>query len=319
MSLVDVRALTQFFYTLYTNFMLMKAIIKTTKGVALRDVPIPRPKASEVLIKVALAGLCRTDIYVATGSIKVKNGTILGHEFSGTVERLGRGVQGLKLGDRVAVMPIVQDANGYFVGAMLGVNSHGAFAEYACVPARLVYKVSGNMEFRKAAYAEPVAASLAVLQAPIRKDQRGIIIGASRIATLTLRIMRLRGFRSVRTVAPHRTRTIVANSCDFAIETVANAETLAEMVRIVKPKGVIVLKSRQYIPTALIVAAVVKKDLTLRGTHYGSFKEAIALLNGKKLKVNDILGPVFGLEEGIRILKRGGWEHGDRKIFFSVK
>lgn len=297
----------------------MKAIVKTSRGVAIREVPIPEPKAGEVLIKVALAGLCRTDAYAARRGIKVKDGTILGHEFSGTVERLGHVVRGLKRGDRVAVMPIVPDKGGRYVGPMMGVNSHGAFAEYARVPAQLVYKVPRSMEFRKAAYAEPVAASLAVLRAPIRPGQRGIIIGADRIATLTRRIMRLRGFRSVRVVTPRRVRAVPADSCDFAIETVADAGTIAEMVRIVKPEGVIVLKSRQYVPAALIVAAVVKKDLTLRGTYYGSFKEAIALLAGGKLKVDDILGSVFSLEEGVRILKRSGREHTHRKIFFSAK
>lgn len=297
----------------------MKAIVKTSKGVAIREMPVPEPKAREVLIKVALAGLCRTDAYVAGGDIKVKDGTILGHEFSGTVARLGRGVRGLRRGDRVAVMPIVPDAGGRYVGAMMGVNSHGAFAEFVCVPSNLVYKVSKKMEFRKAAYAEPVAASLAVLRAPIKKNQKGIIIGTDRIATLTLRIMRLRGFHSVRIVTPRHARSIPADSCDFAIETVANDETMSEMIRIVKPEGVIVLKSRQYVPAALTVAAVVKKDLTLRGTYYGSFKEAVALLAGGKLKVNDILGPVFSLEDGVRVLRNGGRVQTDRKIFFSAK
>ena len=194
----------------------------------------------------------------------------------------------------------------------------GAFAEFACVPAGLVYKVPKNMEFRKAAYAEPVAASLAVLQAPIKKNQRGIIIGTSRIATLTFRIMRLYGFRLVRIVAMDDVKNIATNSCDFAIETVADTETVTEMIRIVKPKGVIVLKSRQYTPVPIVVATVVKKDLTLVGTHYGSFKESIALLNGKKLKVDDILGSVFSLEDGIRLLQSNEWEQGDKKIFFSA-
>jgi len=296
----------------------MKAIIKTSQGIALEDVPIPQPKANEVLIKIHLAGLCRTDIYAATGQIKVKDGTILGHEFSGTIEKLGRRVLSFKLGDRVAVMPIMPDKDGNYIGDMLGINVHGAFAEFVCVPAQLVFKIPKKMDFRKAAYAEPVAASLAVLQAPIQKKQRGIIIGTSRIATLTLRIMRLYGFTSVRMITPERLQTIKNDSCDFAIETLINNEILNEMVRIVKPKGTIVLKSRQYTPAPLVVATVVKKDLTLCGTNYGSFKESLALLTNKKLKVDDILGQTFSLEEGVALLKGTEWEHGNRKIFFSA-
>ncbi|MDP3985679.1 MAG: L-threonine 3-dehydrogenase, partial [bacterium] len=204
------------------------------------------------------------------------------------------------------------------VGPMLGVNTHGAYAEFIRVPQNLVFKIPNSLDFRKAAYTEPVAASLAVLEAPIKKNQKGIIIGSSRIATLTHRLMRLSGFRSVRIVTPLALRAIPDNSCDFAIETLVNEEIFAEMVRIVKPKGVIVLKSRQHIPAPLSVAAVVKKDLTLRGTHYGSFKKAIALMAENAVKVDDILGPVLSLEEGVRILQSGGWEQGNRKIFFTA-
>ena len=297
----------------------MKAIVKKGRGIKLCEVPVPRPKAHEVLIKIALTGLCRTDMYVAKGTIKVKEGTILGHEFSGTVVRLGAQARGFSIGDRVAVMPIVPDDEGNYVGPMMGLHSPGAYAEYVCVATHMVYKIPSTLDFRKAAYAEPVAASLAVLHAPIRKKQTGIIIGSSRIATLTLRVMQVFGFHSVTVVEPKDLRSIPDDSLDFAIETVIDAEIFAQMVRIVKPKGVIVLKSRQYHPASVVIASVVKKDLTLCGTYYGSFKTAIQLLGGKKLKVDDILGAVYSFEEGVELLQKPNWEHGHRKIFFSAQ
>ncbi|MDP3985509.1 MAG: alcohol dehydrogenase catalytic domain-containing protein, partial [bacterium] len=112
----------------------MKAIVKTRTSVAVRTVPVPRISAGDVLIKVAMAGLCRTDTYAARGTLKVKEGTILGHEFSGTIEQVGRSVRKLKRGDRVAVMPIVSNKQGDYVGPMVGVNTHGAYAEFIRVP-----------------------------------------------------------------------------------------------------------------------------------------------------------------------------------------
>src|SRR3989338_11047735 len=112
----------------------MKAIIKDKKGLFLRQVPTPVPAATEILIKVIIAGYCRTDAYVTQGKIKTKMPMIPGHKFSGIVERVGKKVKRFKKGDRVAVMPILPDREGYYSGSMIGVDIDGAFAEYVVVP-----------------------------------------------------------------------------------------------------------------------------------------------------------------------------------------
>ena len=277
----------------------MKAIIKYKKGLVLGQVPMPLPKSGEVLVKVAIAGYCRTDAYVANNKIKTKTPLIPGHEFSGTVEKIGKAVRRFKKGD------------------MIGVDRDGAFAEYVSVPEVSLYKISPKLRFKDAAYLEPVAASLAVLKAPIRKKQRGFVLGDDRIAKLTHRIISSYGFKFSEMISLSRLKRRPDNFYDFAIETFASSENLAEIIRVVRPGGVIVLKSRGYAPVEIPLGMIVRKDLRLHGTYYGKFKDAIHLLESGKLKVNDILGPVLDLEDAIKILKGDIKKYGGKKLFFK--
>ena len=82
----------------------MKALMKWESGachVALRETERPVPGPDEVLIRVAAAGICGTDIKIWHGTTWSNPPVILGHEYSGVVVGLGRNVTGLQPGDRV--------------------------------------------------------------------------------------------------------------------------------------------------------------------------------------------------------------------------
>src|SRR5205814_4131797 len=81
----------------------MKAAVLQSVGspLVIEEVPTPRPKTEEVLIKVAACGVCHSDLHVAKGELKFPLPCVLGHEISGIVEEIGPGVQGLRKGDRV--------------------------------------------------------------------------------------------------------------------------------------------------------------------------------------------------------------------------
>jgi len=295
----------------------MKAIVKDKNGLTLKDVPIPKIGDFDVLIKVKIAGYCRTDGYIAQNKIKAKLPLILGHEFSGLVEKIGKKVRGLKRGNRVAVMPIIPDRQGYFSGAMIGLDIHGAFAEYVSVPAITAHKIPDSLTFKEAAYLEPVAASLAVLKAPIRKKETGVILGKNRIAKLTLKILSIHGFNSMKLISETDLARVSASSYDFAIETLVNTNNFSQLVRIVRPGGIIILKSRRYDHIGISVGDIVKKNMKIFGTYYGSFGESIKLLKNNKLYVKDIFGKVVGLKDGLKILKGKLDDYEDKKIFFD--
>src|SRR5436190_10495288 len=71
------------------------------KPYSVETVELDPPKRGEVLIKVGAAGVCRSDLHFQKGEAAIALPAVLGHEGSGTVERVGEGVTKVKPGDRV--------------------------------------------------------------------------------------------------------------------------------------------------------------------------------------------------------------------------
>jgi L-iditol 2-dehydrogenase len=304
----------------------MKALVKDKETVAIREEPRPQVHAAdEVLIHVAIAGLCRTDVYVAEGRIATAGPLILGHEFSGVVRDSGKKVKTLKEGDRVTVNP--QLACGQcptcWAGEslscphsrFLGVHRHGAFAEYIVVPAAAVYKLPETVSFKQGAYTEPVAASLAVLKAGIAVQERGLIYGDNRISRLTQKILEAYGFTHV-AVFDASSGVLPADTYDFIIETLATTETLEDIVRAIRPRGTIILKSRQHRPVSLTFSELIKKEPVLHAVNYGPFEEALALLAARRLALEPLCGEVYELEDFAEVFAKS--EEGEAvKLFFA--
>ena len=85
----------------------MWAVVKQGPSVQRRRVPMPKPRPGELLIRVAVAGVCRTDVHVAQGRMSCADPVILGHELAGVVADAGWDELGFAVGDRVAVMPAI--------------------------------------------------------------------------------------------------------------------------------------------------------------------------------------------------------------------
>lgn len=302
----------------------MRALVKNNVRVGVETTQKPALiKPDDVLVRIALAGLCRTDIYVAEGRIPSKNPLILGHEFSGIVEKAGSEAAGIQQGDRVAVMPLFPAndrklSNGlpsYAASTMMGIDHDGAFSEYVSVPISAVYRLPDTVSLMQGAYMEPVAASMAVLNAAIRPEQKGLIFGDNRISRLIERVLLAKGFRNI-SVCDSR-EDLPESTYDFIIETLATTETMNKMVDAVNPGGRIILKSRQHTPVAFNINTLVMKDITLESVSYGDFQVGIDLVAGGKLKVDDLFGDVFRLEQFETVFAES--QRGEsKKLFFSA-
>ncbi|MEZ0225974.1 MAG: zinc-binding dehydrogenase [Alphaproteobacteria bacterium] len=304
----------------------MRALMKAKEGIAVREVPAPRPGDDEVLIRVMLAGLCRTDVFVAEGRIPGKADVILGHEFSGIVEQAGMRAGDLKQGDRVTAMPVMPCGRCDICASglqdrcqsttMLGIDHDGAFSEYIAVPASAVYKIPDTLSFRLAAYSEPVAAALSVMKSGIAPEQRGVIYGNNRFGHLIDRILKAYGFGSVTIFDPAEGRPLRENAYDFAIETLATEKTLRELMVALKPGGKIVLKSRKHEPVGINLSLAVKKEVTLTAVNYGDFAESIRLMAEGLIQVDDLLGTEHTLEEFAAVFERSKTLE-TQKVFFN--
>ncbi|HET7462076.1 MAG TPA: alcohol dehydrogenase catalytic domain-containing protein [Longimicrobium sp.] len=304
----------------------MEALVKQGGTVGVCQVQSPTPGQGEVIVEVALAGLCRTDVYVARGQIPSADPLVLGHEFAGVVHGVGPGVDGFREGDRVGVMPIIPcGACEWCRGGralwcqrtqMLGVHRDGAFARRVAVPARCVYPIPDRMDWRLAAYLEPVAASMAVLDAPIHPGQRGLIFGDNRISLLTGRVLAAAGFGVVPICDVEHGGELEGDAYDFVIETFATDETMAHIVRALRPGGTLVLKSRAWKKVGFDLWAVLRKELTLKATQYRDLAEAIELAASGRLEVEDLLGDSHPLASFEAVFDSAGLG-GPTKQFFA--
>ncbi len=280
----------------------MRALVRDDGGVTLARVPAA---CGEVEIDVAFAGVCRSDLAVADGSIAVQRGRVIGHELAGRV-RVAAG--GFAAGDPVTVIPFVACAQcpacarGEACGALawLGVELDGAFADRVAVPASSVIKLPPAMSLVLGAYVEPVAAALGVIE-PIERalaaagtpiDRAAVVIsGSGRIAALTARVVMALGA----TVTRHVPGEPIARAAfDIVIE---HGGELGPLLGALRPRGMLVLKSRAPRRVAFDAAQLVARDLTIRGASHGSFVAAIDWLVGRRIIIDDLLASPRPLEE----------------------
>ena len=272
-----------------------------------------------------VAGLCRTDVYVAEGQIPTAEPLILGHEFAGVIRDCGIQVKRFQAGDRVTVNPQLACGRCPACGAgaclscphshFLGVHRDGAFAEFITVPATAVYPLPATVSCQQGAFTEPVAASLAVLKAGIKVHDKGLIYGDNRISRLTHMILQAYGFVDV-TICEAGCAVLPADTYDFIIETCATTETLAEILQAVRPRGTIILKSRQYQPVSLVFSDLIKKEPVLHAVNYGPFEEALALIATERLALHPLCGAVYALEDFAQVFVQAKRSEAT-KLFFA--
>jgi len=285
----------------------MKAIVKDGSTLAVQSVDRPQLSApGDVIVQVMLAGLCRTDLYAAEGKLKTPDQLILGHEFAGVVADAE--TDAFKSGDFVCVNPLLscgrcshchRGAHGACAEAkFIGVDRDGCFAGFIVVPADSIFKLPPDMPFLEAAYAEPVAASLAVLKTGITPGERGVIFGANRFSQLLQQIMRVYGFDKIDLYDPVAQKGQLESSVyDYVIETAINSDIFADLVDTVRPGGKVILKSRNHEPLSFRMNEIIKKEPVFHVVNYGSFQESIDLLASGKLQIESLVDGVYPLEQ----------------------
>ncbi len=153
----------------------MKAgVVHAREDIRYEEIEKPTPKPGHVLIKVKYTGICGSDIPRVNGDACHFFPNVLGHEFSGIVEEIGEGVTSVKLGDRVAGVPLVpcmkcedcQKGNYSLCKhySFIGSREFGSFAEYVTVPEKNAVKFEENVSFEQGALFEPATVALHGLQ-----------------------------------------------------------------------------------------------------------------------------------------------------------
>ena len=178
-------------------------VIHSPGSAILREVPTPTPGPGDVLIRVAAAGLCGTDLHIYRGEYEAHYPIIPGHEFAGTVAAIGSGVDQFHVGQRVAVDPNIfchhcaycrrEMHNQCLNLRAVGVTADGAFAEYVLAPQAVVYDIA-DLPFEQAAFIEPLSCVIYAMQrARPAPGDRVLLFGAGPMGCLLAQVLRHSG------------------------------------------------------------------------------------------------------------------------------
>jgi len=189
----------------------MRAVVKYLRedgNTEVRDVPVPETGPSDVLVKVGYIGICGSDphMYHNQVSYPMAIPLILGHEFSGTIEKVGTDVKKWKVGDRVTAETharfcgkcVLCKTNNYRFcrerkGYGFGVD--GAFAEYVRVPERILHAVPDSVTLRDASCTEPVcvAYNVVIAKTGVKAGDCVAVLGPGPIGLLCAHMAKLAG------------------------------------------------------------------------------------------------------------------------------
>jgi L-iditol 2-dehydrogenase len=164
--------------------------------IAFRDAERPTPSAGEILLRIRAVGLCGTDLKAYDrGHPYFRPPCVLGHEFSGTVERVGPGVERFGDGDSVVVAPYVECGRCAFCRRGLGELCRdkafvpGALQEYVVVPRDIVergtFTLPEGLGFAAGTLAEPLACAMnGIEKAAVAPGESVLVIGGGPMGAL---------------------------------------------------------------------------------------------------------------------------------------
>jgi NADPH2:quinone reductase len=192
------------------------------------DVPVPEPKAGEVLIKVEAASLNRADLSLRKGAYRISPDhlpVIPGREFAGTVEKLGTNVNDFKVGQRV-----------------IGYPSLGGYAEHAVANASEVRPVPEGVSSAQAAAVPTVflTAWFGLLTDGNLKSGEWLLAqgGSSGVGTAAIQIAKHLGAKVIATTgSEEKARRLRKLGADVTID-VSQTDFLAEVMRVTNNRGV---------------------------------------------------------------------------------
>ncbi|MFG2169200.1 zinc-dependent alcohol dehydrogenase [Micromonospora chersina] len=194
------------------------ALYAGNSTIVVEDRPAVPPGTGQVQIDVAYTGICGTDLHVFHGAMdhRVQIPQTIGHEMSGRVAALGAGVDGLRVGMPVTVMPLrwCGSCPACLAGhqhichrlEFVGIDSPGAMQQQWTVPAELVIPLPEELPLLHAALVEPTAVAVHdVRRADLRRGDKALVVGGGPVGVLIARVADAAGAEVVvLEVDPHR-------------------------------------------------------------------------------------------------------------------
>jgi len=235
----------------------MKAMVFDRPGgpevLELRDLPDPRPAASEVLLEVRACGMNHLDLWVRSGvlGLEIELPHICGSDIVGVAREVGEGVRHVKPGDRILVLPTVScgacreclagDDNLCRHYDLMGRRRNGGYAQLVSVPGANCLPYPGDLKWEEAATLPVVlltAWHMLVGRVNLRPGEDCLVVGAgSGVGSIAIQIARLLGARVIATAGTDKK---LARAKELGAHEVINHRTQdipAEIRRLTGKKG----------------------------------------------------------------------------------
>lgn len=283
------------------------------------DENYPDPEPGESLVRVSLAGICGTDLEILDGYMAY-NG-VLGHEFVGVVEK---SVNSDLVGKRVVgeINAGCNKCNSCKKGmqrhcpnrTVLGIlKRDGAFAEFLSLPEENLHVIPDIITNEQAVFVEPLAAAFEIKeQVPLNPDWKVAVVGDGRLAQMICQVLKL-SCPDVTCFGRHETKLshlekfeiptkigidgFNLQSYDLVVEATGSNSGFADTMKLVKPRGTVILKSTIASRENLDLTPTVVNEITLVGSRCGLFKPAIDALATGIVSVDSMIDSTFPLEK----------------------
>jgi threonine dehydrogenase-like Zn-dependent dehydrogenase len=332
----DLRTIYDSRFTIYG---FMKALRYENNSLRVAEVDAPRG-VGEALVRVSVSGICNTDLEIARGYAGFQ-GT-LGHEFvgvcedaAGASELTGKRVVGeINAGCGRCALCASGDARHCAARTVLGiVGRDGAHAEFLRLPVENLLLVPDDVSDEHAVFTEPLAAACGIVErVEVADKARVAIVGDGKLGLLCaqalcaltradvtlvgkhdakLEIARRRGVETVRLDQLESAKTVRA--FDVVVEASGAASGFALALKLLRPRGTLVLKSTFHGTTSFDAARVVVDEISVVGSRCGRFAPALELLASSSVDVESLISEEHTLSGGVRAMARAA-ESGVLKV-----
>ncbi|MEW6587957.1 MAG: alcohol dehydrogenase catalytic domain-containing protein [Thermoproteota archaeon] len=303
----------------------MKALYLDGTNLKLQD-DYPKPKSGEALVRVKLAGICGTDLEMIRGYASFSG--VLGHEFVGIVadsknkDLIGKRVVGeINVGCQKCDMCQKGLERHCPNRTVLGIYKRdGAFAEFLSLPEKNLHVLPDSVSDEQAVFVEPLAAAFEIQeQLNIKPDSKIAILGDGRLGQLIARVLKT-SHQNIVCFGRHqnklrlleklgvKTKTEITgedqHSFDVVIEATGSESGFSDTMKLVKPRGMVVLKSTMASKNKIDLSPAIVNEITFVGSRCGPFRPAINALASGTIKVDDLVDKIYSLDEYDKAFKQ---------------
>lgn len=225
------------------------AILEDENKITIKNTDTPKINEDEILVRVAVSAVCGTDVRIFTGlkTKGVKFPSIIGHETTGTIEKVGKNINEFDIGDRVGVIPVIPCGKcHYCLNGMenicanrvaIGYEFDGGFAEYLRIPKEAITSgnlviLSDDVTFEQAVVTEPLACCVnGQKKANIQMNDTVVVIGGGPIGLMHVQLSKIAGAKNVIVSEPveHRREKAVIAGADYTVN--PEEESLGRIVQ----------------------------------------------------------------------------------------